>query len=234
MSGDWIKFEANTPEKPEVFAITASMGWNDPDLTVGKLLKIWRWFDQQTLDGNAPSVTLALLDCISGVTGFAKAMCDVGWLKTGDSGLMLPNFSRHNGKTAKQRCLTAKRVANHKSNAEGNADSVTGALPREEKRRIKNNEPSASKFDPYAELISAGVSEQTATDWLAMRKTKRAAVTETVLKMHIAEANKASLPLDRCLRISCSRGWAGFEAAWLKPEDRELNQQKIPRREIVL
>jgi hypothetical protein len=141
MAGEWLKFEANTPEKPEVFSITVAMGWDDPDLTVGKLLKVWRWFDQQTIDGNAPRVTLSLLDRISGVTGFAKAMCDVGWLLCDEHGISLPNFDRHNGKTAKDRCLTAKRVAKHKSNAGGNGASVSGPLPKEEKKREEEEEP---------------------------------------------------------------------------------------------
>lgn len=148
MAGEWIKFEASTPEKPEVFAITVAMGWDDPDLAVGKLLKVWRWFDQQSINGNAPSVTLALLDRISGVSGFAQAMCNVGWLAQSELGLSLPNFDRHNGKTAKDRALTAKRVAKHKGNADGNAKgnaaSVSLPLPREEKRREEVKTPPIS------------------------------------------------------------------------------------------
>lgn len=125
--------------------MTVALGWDDPDLTVGKLLKVWRWFDQQTIAGNAPGVTCALLDRISGVTGFAQAMCDVGWLEQSDDGLRLPNFDRHNGKTAKERCLTAKRVANHKANAgtngEGNAPAVSAPLPRKEKKREEVKTP---------------------------------------------------------------------------------------------
>jgi hypothetical protein len=145
VAGEWIKFEASTPEKREVFSITAAMGWTDPDLTVGKLLKVWRWFDQQTVGGNADGVTLALLDSIIGVSGFAQAMCNVGWLVSNERGVSLPNFDRHNGKTAKERALTAKRVAKHKTNAstnaEGNADTVSGALPKEEKNREELKEP---------------------------------------------------------------------------------------------
>lgn len=143
MAGDWIKFEVSTPEKQEVLAITVAMGWDDPDLTVGKLLRVWRWFDQQTVEGNAPGVSAALLDRIAGVSGFAKAMADVGWLIIEESGISLPNFGRHNGKTAKDRALTAKRVAAHKAkgNGEGNAQSVSEALPREreEKNKEHNN-----------------------------------------------------------------------------------------------
>lgn len=147
MAGDWLKFEVNTPEKPEVLAITIEMGWDDPDLTVGKLLRVWRWFDQHTQEGNAASVTPALLDRIIGVTGFCQAMANVGWLTIEADGVSLPNFDRHNGKTAKNRSLTAKRVATHKSNAkanaEGNGSSVTSALPREEKNReeVHKNPP---------------------------------------------------------------------------------------------
>lgn len=139
MAGEWLKFEVNTPEKREVFSITTAMGWDDPDLTVGKLLKVWRWFDQQTVDGNADGVTLALLDRIIGVTGFAQAMCNVNWLTITEAGISLQNFDRHNGKTAKARALTAKRVAKHKANAgdndAGNAGGVSAPLPRKEKKR---------------------------------------------------------------------------------------------------
>lgn len=150
----WLKFDASLPEKPETLAITVAMGWDDPDLTVGKLMRAFRWFDQHTLDGNAHNVTPALLDRIIGATGFAQAMCDVGWLAISRAGLSLKNFEKHNGSTAKSRALTAVRVANHRANApaalseagdEGrNADSVTGPLAREEKRRGEDTSAKAS------------------------------------------------------------------------------------------
>lgn len=135
MAGDWIKMECCTPEKSEVLAMTAILGWDEPDLTVGKLFRLWRWFDQQTLDGNARGVTSALLDRVIGVSGFCAAMAEVGWLVINDDGISLPNFNRHNGSTAKNRAVTAKRVAAHRSNAGSNAAIVTAPLAREEKRR---------------------------------------------------------------------------------------------------
>ncbi len=148
MAGDWLKIDCSLPEKPEVLAITVAMGWDDPDLTVGKLVKVWRWFDQHTVAGNATGVTEALLDRLIGVTGMCAAMASVGWLVVTDGGLSLPKFDRHNGKTAKERVLTAKRVANHKAaakaNANGNDDTVTDALPREEKRREEKKEQKQS------------------------------------------------------------------------------------------
>jgi hypothetical protein len=158
MAGEWLKLEVCTPEKSEVLAITARMGWDDADLTVGKLFRVWRWFDQQTTDGNAQGVTTALLDRIVGVTGFCAAMQSVGWLHVTEAGVGLPNFDRHNGNTAKNRALTAKRVANHKANAKANAlinalsnaNTVTDALPREEKKReeVNTKEPTVLVPDP--------------------------------------------------------------------------------------
>jgi len=144
MSGDWLKMEVDLPEKPEVWQIAGIVGL-DADAVVGKLLKVWRWFDAHTESGNAFGVTYALVDHVTGVTGFGEAMALCGWLLQEGSFLRLPNFDRHNGKTAKNRALTAKRVAKckEKGNGEGNGVSVTTALPREEKRReeIKDSKP---------------------------------------------------------------------------------------------
>lgn len=142
MAGDWIKFETATSEKQEVWAMAQSLSI-DADAVVGKLLRVWAWFDQQTQEGNAignggsvtSSVTKALLDRRVGVSGFCDAMIQVGWMVDNEKGLALPNFDRHNGKTAKSRALTAKRVATHKQKANGGSvtGSVTKALPKEEK-----------------------------------------------------------------------------------------------------
>ena len=158
MAGEWLKFDSSTPEKKEVFSITVQLGWDDPDLTVGKLMKVWRWFDQHTIDGNADSVTPALLDRLIGVTGLTQAMANVGWMVITDTGLHLPHFNRHNGKTAKDRALGAKRAANYRSSDESNADSVTDtvtdALPREEKRREEKNKDLKTKTKTFADARS--------------------------------------------------------------------------------
>lgn len=140
MAGDWMKIELELPDKPEVHSIAATLNI-DPDAVVGKLIRIWQWFDKHTTDGNAYGVTFSLPDRISGVTGFGEAMMFVGWLEQNDKYLVMPKFDRHTSKSAKTRALTAKRVSEckKKGNGKGNGDSVTSALPREEKRRVKEN-----------------------------------------------------------------------------------------------
>lgn len=135
MAGEWLKFEKSTLDKPEVLAVAAALQC-DPDLVVGKFMRMWAWFDTHTVDGNARSVTPALLESILRVTGFVTEAAKVGWLVVTDGGISLPNFDKHCGETAKQRALTARRVAGFKAaNAKGNATVTDEALPREEKRR---------------------------------------------------------------------------------------------------
>lgn len=148
MAGDWIKFELTTLDKPEVCQI-ADFANIDPDAVVGKLMRVWGWFDQQTENGNAPSVSKKLLDRLVGVTDFCEFMKLVDWMIEADGVISLPHFDRHNGKTAKNRLLTAKRVANHKAgNAKGNAAIVSGALPKEDVEKNKDPLSARESVDP--------------------------------------------------------------------------------------
>jgi hypothetical protein len=125
MAGDWIKIEHVTPDKPEVDQM-ADLLDVDHDSVVGKLLRLWIWADQQSLNGHALSVTKRGLDRLTYCPGFANAMEEVGWLIVDGSSISFPNFSDHNGKTAKSRALANKRKANSRSKGDTcHAESVT-------------------------------------------------------------------------------------------------------------
>jgi hypothetical protein len=126
MAVPWIKIETNTPDKPEV-AQLASILKIPRDEVVGKLLRLWIWADANVSDCNAVRVTAALLDEIAGKNGFAEALRKVGWLTGKNMAFALPNWDRHNGKSSKQRALTALRVTAHryKGNASRNPPRVT-------------------------------------------------------------------------------------------------------------
>jgi hypothetical protein len=148
MAGDWIKLQKDTPDKPEVLAIASRMNL-DPDAVVGKLVRIWSWFDTHTVDGNAISVTYSLLDRLAGISGFAEQMTFVGWLNQDGHVLTLPNFTYHNGETAKKRALGKNRQEKHRSNDESNAisnaSSVTNlSLEKRREEKIVNKDAYAS------------------------------------------------------------------------------------------
>jgi hypothetical protein len=65
-----------------------------------------------------------------------------------------------------------------------------------------------------------GVDDQVWADWLQLRKTKKAPVTQTVLDGAVEQAALAGMSLTDFLRVWCRRGSQGLEAAWLKPDER--------------
>lgn len=89
---------------------------------------------------------------------------------------------------------------------------------RKEPSVTEKQKQRASAQPPVAK--PEGVSEGTWRDWLALRKAKRAPVTETVVAEATREAGKAGMPLERFLTIWCARGSQGLQADWLKPNER--------------
>lgn len=173
---NWIKFSTDTPEKPEILEIAGTLDI-DPDAVVGKLIRIWIWYDQHTVDGNAASVTsvtlMKRLDMSVGVTGFCKAAIKAGWMMEEDGKLILPNFDRHNGETAKRRAQTANRVQKNRAKKRNDV-SVTKALPEEEeeedikkdsstkspKKVAKKVIPDRKKIPPTLEMVTAYCAER--------------------------------------------------------------------------
>ncbi len=150
MAGDWIKMQINLGDKPEVIAIASRLGL-DVDAVVGKLLRVWGWFDQHTLDGNAVGVTYSFLDRVTNVAGFAEQLALVGWLEESGSTLSIPKFGRHNGKTAKNRALTNERVAKTRTKSNDGVtqdvtqDALQKPLPEKRREEVKDAEPSGSQ-----------------------------------------------------------------------------------------
>ena len=207
MAGDWLKIQVSLPDKPEVWQMAGILAIN-ADEVVGKLIRVWRWFDAHTEDGHATRVTFPLLDHVAGATGFAEAMQMVGWLEESGTDIRLPHFDRHNGKTAKNRALATERKAAERSRNERDI-SVT----REEKRREEKKE---QKTAPKGDLLD-GIDEQVATDFKALRSKLRAPITATAMAGIEREAIKAGLSMQEALRVCCERGWRGFKAEWMEP-----------------
>lgn len=230
MAGDWIKFQKDTPDKPEVLAIAARMGM-DPDAVVGKLIRIWSWFDTHTTNGNALSVTYSFLDRLTGVTGFSEHVALVGWLEQNGSELSLPNFEYHNGETAKKRAMGKNRTEKHRNNpnsdAESNDSSVTKTSP--EKRR---EEKSINKNTATIVAAPEGVSESVWNDFVRHRKAKRAQVTGRVIEAISLQAKLAGWTLEAALAETIDRNWQTFKAAWVDQKPAFQNKFDVSRTTI--
>ena len=71
------------------------------------------------------------------------------------------------------------------------------------------------------------------TDWVKLRKAKKAPVTETVLKAARKEAGLAGMELGAFLEVWCARGSQGLSADWLKPNERGAGQQHFNKQEAL-
>ncbi len=224
MAGEWIKVEASTADKPEVLRIARILAIPH-DAVFGKLVRLWAWIDTNSVDGVVDGVVDADIDRICRCDGFTAACVTVGWLEYDASmeRVSLPNFERHNGETAKQRAMKNRRQAKWRAGVDDPVDAAasTEASTREEKRREEvKQEPKKKQPRVSAQPAPDDVDPQTWADWLALRKAKRAPVSETVIREARKEAAKAGMAFGQFLAVWCRRGSQGLEADWLKPNER--------------
>lgn len=123
---DWIKIEKGTPAKGEIRTIARLCGVSRGDAFLG-WFRLWCVLDDQVgADGFLANYTAADADEDSGLHGIGKALEAVGWCVFSPTGCSVINWSRHNGKSAKQRALLSRRAAIHrKRNSESVTQSVT-------------------------------------------------------------------------------------------------------------
>lgn len=246
MADFWIKLEKGTPDKPEILEISSILGVDDPDTVMGKLIRVWSWFDSNSENGHAPSVTNVLIDRMTGVKGFTDALVTVGWMKKTDAGYYMSNFDRHIGKGAKKRASDAERK---RKSRECHAKSVTEDetevgldKSREDKSREDNNIP------PKPATVNKKPNKKTKLDFsswpqipddsklsdlIALRKSKKAALSQTVvsgLSKTMHELNSMGIPVNQVLEIWCLRGWQGLKKDWViehvKKEDPSYGQNR--------
>lgn len=106
----WIKVETHLSTKSEILRLALRLGISRHE-AVGLCLAFWSWADNETQDGRLVCCTPEMLDGILHYPGLAEALTEVGWLAVDGGDLVIPNFERHNGQSAKRRAAEAKRQA---------------------------------------------------------------------------------------------------------------------------
>lgn len=112
------------------------------------------------------------------------------------------------------------------------ADACQSAEPESKPDKPKKRKPSAARIEleAYRVLGEHGIDGQLAQDYIALRKSHRAPITQTALKGIEREANNAGLSLEQALTICCERGWRGFRAEWLHSDRGNHPAQPKPNR----
>ena len=112
------------------------------------------------------------------------------------------------------------------------ADAGVSAEPESKPAKPKKRKPSTARIEleAYRVLGEHGIDGQLAQDYIALRKSHRAPITQTALKGIEREANNAGLSLEQALTICCERGWRGFRAEWLHSDHGNHPAQPKPNR----
>lgn len=102
-------------------------------------------------------------------------------------------------------------------------------------KKPKSSEVSlfSNKFDFKEELLKIGGDPKLVSDWLLVRKEKKASNTETALKSFLTQVKNSGKSINEILAICCEKSWKGFEAKWLQ-NIIICNTSNMPDQQIVL
>jgi hypothetical protein len=172
MAGDWIKWVKGLARRPEVLQMAFALGKTRHEVA-GLLMEFWEWADDnvvvETTSANSPgfvriaSASLALVDSIIGVAGFAESMSSVGWLHVRSGSLEFPKYGRHNGNSAKRRGLDVDRKRSNLADVPQNFRSDSANFPHEKRKKSgpeKRREEKTEKTQDPPTPLEGGTAEK--------------------------------------------------------------------------
>mgnify|MGYP003627777804 CR=1 FL=1 len=190
MAGDWIKMRVNLTSDPAVIKVSRLLDCSEFKV-VGLLHWLWGWADTHTEDGNAVGIDCVWINKQAGVEGFCEALVDVGWLEMHKDGITIPNFSSHNGASAKSRANGARRAANFKAKKEETPIYNAPAKPI----RTKKVKKTVRKTDEIEKLLASEFPHLLNEDKAEATKTWMAELAETLKKPYTERGARQLLKL---------------------------------------
>ncbi|MFV0673645.1 hypothetical protein [Variovorax sp. tm] len=215
MAGDWIKMRGNLWDDPRVSSLVDATNSSEAAV-IGGLYWLWATADQHTENGVMPGLTLRQIDRKTGIAGLGAALVEIGWLSEKEGGVVLENFTEHNGASAKRRASDAQRKANSRNLSACDADKTTtddgqngtnsGAREREEEEK----NPSSLRSEGKARKArTSPKAEITLPEYLDLCKAE----------------NRKPVPPDHPIRAYCEDAGITDEmrqVAWLVFKDRHI------------
>jgi len=103
-------------------------------------------------------------------------------------------------------------------------DSIDKQYTKEQINQLTNNHKEVKvflkslndkEFNFKSSLLELGIEKQIVSDWLKVRKDKKASNTETSFNKIKNQILKSGLSANECIKIAVEKDWKGFEAEWL-------------------
>ena len=136
-------------------------------------------------------------------------------------------LEERDAKSLKARESAYKRWNKDKENANAlQTDSECNAIKERKVNEIKEKENKNISFNFESALISYGFNTELVSDWMQVRKAKKATNTETSFNNFISQIEKSGVDKNEILKICISRDWKGFNTDWIK--DMDIPKEKKP------
>lgn len=136
-------------------------------------------------------------------------------------------LEERDAKSLKARESAYKRWNKDKENANAlQTDSECNAIKERKVNKNKVNEIENNNFDFKSALISYGFNTELVSDWMQVRKAKKATNTETSFNNFVSQVEKSGVDKNEILKICISRDWKGFNTDWIK--DMDIPKEKKP------
>ncbi|WP_168377594.1 hypothetical protein [Acinetobacter cumulans] len=139
-----------------------------------------------------------------------------------EGGSAIPDISISDEKNPENSDNLQNIEINHDQNGTDRADSLNlipdslNLIPEDSSFDVVENVPPQPKFVFKTELKKAGVSEEAATEFMQVRKAKKAVNTKNAFEKLLEESQKANLSLPQAVDYCLKRQnpWGAFKASW--------------------
>lgn len=119
-------------------------------------------------------------------------------------------------KRYRDRLKVGNAGGNSNGNRNGHVTPSPSPSPSPDQNSGSGTDAAPAKAVRRAIARPSDVTEETWASFLAQRKAKRAAVTDTAIAGIRSQAEKAGWTMEKALQECCVRGWTAFKADWVQ------------------
>jgi uncharacterized protein YdaU (DUF1376 family) len=183
------------------------------DLAYRRLLDLY-YLKEKPIPNNNPAALIGMNDCLTDVEQVLNeyfVQTNNGWVNNRAEQQIAEYQSKQKSASAAGKKSAEVRKANKDAPLEQTLnDRSTDVQLTNKHKPITNNHKTIK--DNY--VSPEGVLQNVWDDFLQLRKGKRSAVTDTVMRGIQKEAQKAGISLNDALEHCCISGWQSFNAEW--------------------
>ncbi len=205
----WLYYDTEQPLPDDIFVLSMKCNCRDKEAELNGILGLFFKADGDTWRHTR---------CDAEIAKYHDILIERS--KAGKASAAQRAFKKHSTSVEQVLNTSATNGQQSPTNQEPRTNNQVNLKEKDKK------ESRATRFDAQAHLVSLGVDEQIASDWITLRRAKKAPPTLRAIAGIANEAIRAGRPLPDVLEVCCNRGWTGFKAEWITKD------QPMPTRPI--